>query len=241
MGQTRALFAILALALLLALAAAGTASAGAFSVIPQAIKLDVASRNGVVEVRNNAPQETVFQVETFAWTEGTALEELTPTRELLAVPAVFRLPPDGAQTIRVAARGVGERAGAEKTYRLLISEVPQSGDTGGVVFALRMSLPVFLTPDDAKAQLEWSFAEPKQLLVRNSGTAHVRLVEVRLMTAGGDKVLKTLPLEQPAYLLPGHEMTWPLSIEQRAGIRVEADTTGGMFQQRHRWLDPSTD
>lgn len=230
MGQTRALFAILAMALLLALAAAGTASAGAFSVVPQSVQLDVDSRNGVVEVRNNAPEETVFQVETFAWTDGTALEELKPTRELLAVPAVFRLAPDAAQTIRVAARTSDASARAEKSYRLLISEVPQSGDTGGVVFALRMSLPVFLTPDDAKAELNWSLADPERLVVKNSGTAHLRLVEVRLMSASNGQLLKTLPLEQPAYLLPGHEMGWSMPNGRNTGIRVEADTTGGKFQ-----------
>jgi len=231
MSQTRALFAILALALLLALAAAGTASAGAFSVVPQAVQLDATSRNGVVEVRNNAPEETLFQVETFAWIDGPALSDLKPTQELLAVPAVFRLAPGAAQTIRVAARGADTLAQTEKSYRLLISEVPQPGDRGGVVFALRMSLPVFLTPENAKARLDWSLSGAGRLVVKNSGSAHLRLVEVRVFAPASGQFLQTLPLEQPAYLLPGHQMGWPLSHGRDTAIRIEAETTGGTFQQ----------
>lgn len=211
---------------------AESALAGAFSVVPQMIELSVERRSSMVEVRNNASVETVFQVETFSWSDSYALEDLVPTREILAVPAVFRLPPGGVQTVRIAARGTPGPIASEQSYRMLVSEVPSEEQAGGVVFALRMSLPVFLKPAGAKGVLSFDVGPNGRLVrIRNSGRAHLRLREVRTVEPSSGRVLEVLPLEQPAYLLPGQTRALPLAIYAgRSAVRFEADTTGGSFQ-----------
>lgn len=206
--------------------------AGAFSVVPQSINLAPTNPSGMVEVRNNADVETVFQIETFAWTDSPALEDLSPTREILAVPAVFRLAPGATQTIRVAARGPALPENIERSYRLLVSEVPNDEQAGGVVFALRMSLPVFLTPPGVQGRVAFELLpDGRQVRLRNPGRAHLRLSEVRVVDQTSGNVLEKLNLPQPAYLLPERNLVLPISANMRQwNIRFEADTTGGRFQ-----------
>lgn len=208
-----------------------SAVAGAFSVVPQIIQLKGDSRTSMVEVRNSADAETVFQVETFAWEDSTALEDLKATRDVLAVPAVFRLAPDAVQIVRVASRVSLPPQASEKSYRLLISEVPPEGD-GGVVFALRMSLPVFLTPDGARASLSFKLAPGgRELRVANAGAAHLRMNDLRIVERGSGRLLETIELRQPAYILPGRTRSYSLPGAVDPGrIRLEADTTAGQFR-----------
>lgn len=221
------------LALALIICAAGQqVRAGAFSVVPQTIQLSVEQRSSMVEVRNNAEVETIFQVETFAWVDSVALEDLSPTRDILAVPAVFRLAPGASQTVRIAARGRSAPAANEQSYRLLISEVPSEQEGGGVVFALRMSLPVFLTPIGAKPDLAVELIDQGQRVqLKNQGQAHLRLREVRAVDRRTGAVLEVLPLTQPAYLLPGRSRQLALAADvRRLGVMIEADTSDGSFQ-----------
>ena len=98
----------------------------------------------------------MVQVQTFAWPHGPATAELEPTRDLIAVPPVFELAGNAKQIIRVALRGAAA-GGREQAYRLLITEVPRGGAAGtGVRFALRLSLPVFVTPTGAAPRPIWS-------------------------------------------------------------------------------------
>ena len=210
---------------------ASGANAGAFSVVPQMVKLSTDARSGVIEIRNDAANETIFQVETLAWADSTALDDLEPTREILAVPAVFRLPAGERQIIRVAARQTGPAA-TERSYRLLISEVPPEERDGGVVFALRINLPVFFTPDGAQGNLQFDTAAGRQnLQLTNTGNAHLRLKEVRVMDQESGRLLQTVELEQPAYLLPQRSRSWVLAgIDTQSKIRFEVDTQSGGFQ-----------
>jgi hypothetical protein len=98
---------------------------------------------------------------------GTS-EALAPTRGLLAVPAVFNLAAGARQVIRVASREAAA-SDIETAYRLLITEVPTATPetAAGIRFALRLSLPVFITPPGAVAAPEWT--------LRQAGAAVARL------------------------------------------------------------------
>lgn len=229
MGKRVVIGALLGLAVL---SVVGPVFGGAFSVVPQAVRLSESQRSGMVEVRNNAGIETVFQVETFDWVDSPELEKLKPTRSVLAVPAVFRLAPGATQTIRVAARGKSPDDATEQSYRLLISEVPSDEQTGGVVFALRMNLPVFLTPQGAQGALDIGLAtDRRNIRLRNSGRAHLRIEELRLVDPTSGRSIETPELQQPAYILPGRTLNVSFAAPSAQGLRVEAQTTAGLFQQ----------
>lgn len=215
-----------ALALLLA-AAAPTALAGSFGVTPTRLQLTPDRRTGVVTLQNNAAEAVTVQVQTFAWPRTVATPDLEPTRELLALPAVFSLPPGGKQIIRVALR-TAPTGNAEAAYRLLITEVPgtPNGAGEGVRFALRLSLPVFMTPGGAAPDVTWSTsaAGTKPVLqLANRGNAHLQVQRIVVRVPGREEPIQVI--EEPAYILAGREQVWTLNAaalrHERLSLKAE--------------------
>jgi fimbrial chaperone protein len=210
------------------LGGAASAEAGNLTVSPTRIDLTAGHVAGAVTLHNNADGPVLVQVETFAWPRTPATGDLEPTRSLIAVPPVFSLPPDGKQIIRVALREA-QAGAAEEAYRLLITEVPQAvGNADGVQFALRLSLPVFATPDGAAARPQWALQRDggqTSLLLVNAGTAHLQVRQIRLKGSGGASQV----IDEPSYVLAGQRRAWALRLPVRAGtvLALEADTNLG--------------
>ena len=133
------------------------------------------------------------------------------------------------QIIRVALRGApaGDR---EQAYRLLITEVPRGAAAStGVRFALRLSLPVFVSPPGAAPQPVWfvrGAAGGRELVLRNDGTAHLQVRRIVLRPLGHGAAAETI--EVPAYVLAGQEHGWPLRHSSVAReFALEAETSIG--------------
>jgi len=205
------------------------ALATSLSVAPTRVELTPNARSGSVTLENTGPTATTVQVETFAWTRGNSVESLEPTRGLLAVPAVFVLPAGERQVIRVATRDAAHDV--EATYRLLITEVPtEDPDTAaGIRFALRLSLPVFITPVGAKAEPRWSWqrgAGGRSLEVENTGRAHLHVRRLAIHDKGTGRLLAEI--DQPSYVLARGRHSWPDLVPAGAGpVIVEAQTNLG--------------
>src|SRR4051794_41931448 len=97
--------------------------AAALSVAPTRIDLAPDQRAAAVTLQNDGDEPVMVQVQTFAWTGSPATSDLTPTRDLVAMPPVATVAAGDKQLIRVAARG-GDKPAAEQSYRLIIAEVP---------------------------------------------------------------------------------------------------------------------
>ena len=100
------------------------AHAGSFSISP--IRLDLVRwpRTAALTVRNDE-REALVQAEVMLWEQVDGEDRLTPTRDLLVSPAVFTLPPNGSQLVRVALRSLPADVTRELSYRLILQEVPQ--------------------------------------------------------------------------------------------------------------------
>jgi fimbrial chaperone protein len=217
----------LAILLLAQLPASGLAAS--LSVAPTRIDLEAGDPAAVVTLQNDAVEPVMVQVQTFAWPRSPASADLEPTRDVLAVPPVFEVAGKGKQIIRVALRApfAGER---ERAYRLLITEVPRGGTTGtGVRFALRLSLPVFVTPLGAEPRAVWSLRETRaapELVLRNEGTAHLQVRRIVLRPGGNGVAAQSI--ETSAYVLAGQEHSWPLPSGTRSTtLQLEAETNIG--------------
>ena len=220
-----------ALSVLLALLAWTLPAHGAsLSVAPTRVELGPAERSAVVTLRNDSTETVMVQVQTFAWPDGPATAELVPTRDLIAVPPVFEIAGNGRQIIRVALRSPlpGPR---EHAFRLLITEVPRGGAaTTGVRFALRLSLPVFVIPDGARPEPQWSLrgrgSGQFDLVLRNVGDAHLQVRGITWRPEG--RPGPTTGIDTPAYVLAGREYSWPLPGGAVAGpIELQAETSLG--------------
>ena len=220
----------LVLHLLAILLSGATGAAGAtLGVSPTRLELAPGKAAAILTLTNSGEAPLLLQVETFAWRAGTATSELEPTRAILAVPAMLELAPGERAVVRVARRSSATPE-VEETYRVLVSEVPRDEPgTGGVRLALRMSLPVFVTPPGARAEPRWSIergAGGPSLVVVNTGRAHLHVRRLELSGPG-----RRIPLgDGPVYVLAGREHRWSLAGARLEGVRalsVRAETNLG--------------
>ena len=209
-----------------------SAQAAQLGVAPLRLDLGPDQIVGTLSVSNEGSQPTLVQVQSFAWTRSTATEDLGPTRDVLAVPAVATIEPGRQQVIRVALRKRPE-SGREAAYRVLIAEVPRMDENGraGVKIALAFSLPVFVTPPGALPKPVWSIVRRPQgpaLRLVNAGQAHLKVDAVRL--GSGPAAMR---IDEPAYVLAGQEHLWPLGARWRPtadAVFLAADTDRGAIE-----------
>jgi fimbrial chaperone protein len=219
----------LALAVLALAGTAASSGAASLSVAPTRVELDAGDPAAVVTLQNNAADPVMVQVQTFAWPRSPASADLEPTRDLLAVPPVIELAGNARQIVRVALRTPlpGDR---ERAYRLLITEVPRGGSRStSVRFALRLSLPVFVTPAGAEPRPAWSVrteAGAVRLVLANEGDAHLQVRRIVLHPPGRPAQARTI--DAPAYVLAGQEHSWPLpGGTAEPTLELEAETNIG--------------
>ena len=211
--------------------AATACEAASLSVAPTRVELGPGDPAAVVTLQNNAAEPVMVQVQTFAWPRSMASSDLEPTRELLAVPPVAELAGNAKQIIRVALR-TQLAGGREQAYRLLITEVPRGGSSGtGVRIALRLSLPVFVTPPGAAPKPVWSLRQDKgaaSLVLANTGDAHLQVRRIVLRSA--DRPASAQTIDSPAYVLAGQEHSWPLPADLAADtLQLEVETNLGQL------------
>ena len=134
------------------------ALAGTFSISPLRAELSSRAQTGALTLRNQESTPVVVQAEVLLWEQAEGEDKLSPTRDVLVSPAVFTIPGNGSQLVRVALRRAAD-AQRELSYRLILTEVPQqaSPEFTGLNVALRLSLPIFVAPiTTAEPRLEWS-------------------------------------------------------------------------------------
>jgi fimbrial chaperone protein len=188
------------------------AHAGSFSISPLRVELRSGTPTGALTIRNQEGTPVVVQAEVMLWEQAGGQDLLAPTRDLLVSPAVFTLPGNGSQLVRVALRRAADPE-RELSYRLLLTEVPQQSGAGftGLNVALRLSLPVFVQPGpSAVPRLDWSASRVASgrlaITARNAGTAHARVLSFSVAPTAD--ATAAIPQDVATYLLPGQDRTW---------------------------------
>jgi fimbrial chaperone protein len=216
--------------------------AGTFSISPLRAELSSRAQTGALTLRNQEPTPVVVQAEAVLWEQVEGEEKLSPTRDVLVSPAVFTIPGNGSQLVRVALRRpVDPRR--ELSYRLILTEVPQqaSPEFTGLNVALRLSLPIFVAPTtSAEPRVEWTAARTADgaiaLTASNAGTAHARVLNFNVAPAAGST--PGIQQDVTAYILPGQARTWTLDNKQNEAtsstdwhrLRVKGTTEAGDFE-----------
>jgi len=205
--------------------------AGSLTITPVRLTLTAGRTAGVVTLINNGAEATLVQLELVRWSQVDGAERLEPTRELLATPPIFTVPPGGSQVVRVGLRGPAPASSHELSYRLLLQEVPSAtaGSSQGVRIALNISMPVFVVPamlQSSAPTLSWRARRiDGGLLLRadNDGPLHVQLTGLSLAGA------RPLAQFQGAYVLPGAYREWKVSQDAAPGTLLQwvAQTDAG--------------
>jgi fimbrial chaperone protein len=190
------------------------AHGGTFTISPLRVELSQSASTAALTVRNEESKPVVVQVEAMHWQQTGGNDQLTATRDVLVSPAVFTIPANGSQLIRLALRRPVD-ASNELTYRLLLQEVPPAPDAqfSGLTVALRLSIPVFVAATQpTEPALKWSAAHDSNgalaVTAHNGGTAHARVFKffVQPVETGG----ATIEQSVAAYILAGQARTWTL-------------------------------
>jgi len=189
----------------------GTAEAGTLKVSPIKVFLPAGGKTEVIRVKNPDSTPALVQVQAVDWAKAEDLDDARRAEEILAVPPIFEMGPNSEQVIRLAHRN---QAGSskERAYRLLITEVPEEVDDGGIAFAVRLNMPLFVTPKGAVPEPEWRFQYTEsgeaELILANRGNAHLMVKSLELRGAGAAKPI--FQTDQFAYALAGTEQRWSL-------------------------------
>ncbi len=205
---------VLSAALLFPVAAqtsSGTAEGGGLSVAPVQLTLAEGTRSTSTIVSNPGNGPVTVQVRLFSWTMVGDEEVYGPATDAGFSPPLFRLEAGGAQAVRVVAKAPA--GPLERSYRLVIDQLPLAGAPGQLQLPVRMILPVFVAPAAGVSRsryLEWrARQEPKTnqvtITVKNRGAVHAKFVE--LAVQDGDKS-KVIAPGLAGYALAGQERSW---------------------------------
>ncbi|WP_051329366.1 fimbrial biogenesis chaperone [Geminicoccus roseus] len=210
-------------------------AAGNLAVSPTRVDLGETG-TATIAVRNDGDEGSVLQVSAMRWLDSPMPDALEPAPEMIAVPPVFTLKPGAQQVIRLALRD-RSRPPVERSYRLLITEVPApasgGAQSGGVRFALGFNVPVFQRAPGALADPVWTIQSAVGgpiLAVRNAGQAHVQVSGIAVQDDAGRSLAQ---VKEAFYLLPGRSRSWPLPAAAKGGlVTVVADTNLGTLEER---------
>ena len=223
---------ILALASLLAAGAQATS----LEITPVAVHLVPGMNATTIEVANRGGVAAAIQLRAFAWSQDGDKDVLTPTQDIILSPPIFTLAKDASQTIRLLLRR-GAKAAGERTYRLLIDEVPPTNASAQQVqVAMRVSLPMIVGAPVPKARpLQWRARRDASgritLSATNGGTAFDRVQSIGVTTPDGvQRDVSTSATN--SYVLAGAQRNW---VVKSAGVanalRLSVTTRTGKSEQ----------
>lgn len=199
--------------------------AGSFSVTPLRVDLSKSETTRIINLQNLEDKPVTVQLQVMAWSHKDGVDKLTPTRDVIVTPQVFRLKANSLQIIRAGLLRKPD-SDEELSYRLVIEEIPAPppADFKGAQLALKITLPVFVRPEKTpspKLEFQTSVETDGKLKVSvvNRGQAHAQIQKMTVFAK--DKSEKSLAShEKSLYVLPGQERHLLLKTDARdlAGI-----------------------
>ena len=241
---------VLAAASLMSVAA--PASAAGLQVTPISLDIPAQEQSQAMFLSNSGKTPLRAQVRVQAWTQSGGNEQLETTREVVASPPIVEIAPGGRQMVRIV-RLQPAPAAQEKTYRLIIDELPgsdgaQQPSAAGLQFLLRYSMPVFVLPSVAAgspalaaasaangampqtditrlaASVKANGPDASTLVIVNSGARRAKISQLAFIDARGQRNILFPGLM--GYVLAGQTMQWPLPLP------LPALKSGGAFKAK---------
>ena len=176
--------------------------------------MDPRDRATAVTLTNEGDEQMVLQADVFLWKQKPDGEDdLTLTEELFLSPPIIKLAPKARQVVRLAMLNP-PKTGPQLTYRMIVREIPVAkpvDKTVQVQIALAFSLPVFITPPNAKRELgcviERVAADTARVVCENTGNAYAHPREFVLTGAKNEKLASR---DSGGYILPGIKRSFEL-------------------------------
>lgn len=219
-----------AFALVILLALCSPLMAGQLTVAPLTMTMSPTQPNATYKLTNGSDKESFYQLQLFAWEQKDGKTLLLKQDDLIVTPPVTLIPANGEQLVRIIRQRPTE-SDNEKSYRLIVSEVPDTESPQGanLKVLLRMSLPVFVGGDGKDYELK-AYYQDNILRIKNSGKKHARLSDVFWMNQSSDKKYE-IQKGLLGYALPGSELYLPADkTPPRGAIKFFSATINGQSQ-----------
>ena len=224
--------------LYLLLIGANVLNASSIGVSPVRVTLSASQKMTGITVSNPSTQPLTIQVEFMNWTQQEGKDVFTFTREVLANPPIFTIPPGESQLIRVGSRRAPDDQ-LELSYRLFLQELPPplTAEFQGAQMLMRVSLPVFILPNVKSnpvltVEASRAMQGALKLDLTNNGNAHIKIKSVKLSVPS--KVEPWVIYKSAIYILPGQssEIIVPDNLENPAPpsgavLQLIAETDAG--------------
>ncbi|WP_182002620.1 fimbrial biogenesis chaperone [Acinetobacter lactucae] len=177
----------------LLLSLSSTLSAATIRISPVNVEILSNQSASSISLFNQSNESTDLQIRVFEWVQKNGQDELIPTDEIAISPPFLKLKPNDSYNLRVVRINPSAIAG-EKTYRIIIDELPKPVDSRkaaqGINVLLRSSLPVFVVNKDAITKLNWkidSNQKAPSLNISNIGNRHALLNNLTLIDTTANK------------------------------------------------------
>lgn len=159
-----------------------------------------------VTIINESDEELVMQADVYSWKQKPDGEDdLALTEDLLLSPPIIKVPAKSHQVVRLA-RLHALAQERQLTYRMIVREIPEAKpvkDKVQLQIALAYSMPIFVTPPEAKSRLvcvvERTAADSVNAICENTGNAYAQPLNFALTSPAGVQLAN---LEKAGYILP---------------------------------------
>ncbi|NUF17127.1 fimbrial biogenesis chaperone [Acinetobacter lactucae] len=162
-----------------------------------------------ISLYNQSNESADLQMRVFEWRQNAGQDQLIPTEEIAISPPFLKLKPNDSYNLRVV-RINPESISGEKTYRIIIDELPKPVDSRkvdqGVNVLLRSSLPLFVVNKDAITKLNWSIEQEQDkayVTINNVGNRHALLNNLVLVDTTANKSYAIKVNTVNGYILAG--------------------------------------
>ncbi|OTH00892.1 molecular chaperone [Acinetobacter sp. ANC 4973] len=192
--------------------------AASLQVAPISVSFSPQEKAKEIWLTNTSERPIRAQTRVLIWSQVSGQDQVNPTRDLVASPSITEIKAGEQQLIRII-RIASQNTAVEQTYRLLIDELPSSGQADaqtGLQLLLQYSIPVFIQPTDSIAmrngltllnQVSFQY-QNQQLIVQNNAKSHIRMSELTYINPNGERIPLINGLV--GYALAGQTMRWDI-------------------------------
>lgn len=204
------------------------APAASLQVAPILVEFQAGQQAQALWLTNTGEAPLHAQVRVQQWTQADGTEQLAPTRDLVASPAIVEIAPGQKQLVRLL-RLQPAATGREQAYRVLVDELPKTDGpaNSGLTLLLRYSIPAFVLKAGATPIIERAGPAPLAdlsqvsatlgdgtLSVANGGDQRLRIMQLAYVNPDGSRIVLNDGLV--GYVLAGQRMQWPLVLPTAA-------------------------
>lgn len=192
--------------------------AASLQVAPISVAFSPQEKAKEIWLTNTSERPIRAQTRVLIWSQIAGQDQVNPTRDLVASPSITEIKAGEQQLIRII-RIAPKNTATEQTYRLLIDELPSSGQADaqtGLQLLLQYSIPVFIQPTESIAmrngltllnQVNFQY-QNQQLIVKNNAKSHIRISELTYINPNGERIPLINGLV--GYALAGQSMRWDI-------------------------------